>query len=70
MTDDPLAGLTYAEARAAYEAHAKLHRGGHIFLVRRALRPPEEGLVLWVADQDTTGERGLLLYPDGRREPK
>jgi hypothetical protein len=68
MTRDPLANLTYAEALAAYESQAKLHRGHRIYLVRRVHRPPERGVVLWVADQDTPGDHGLLLYPSGHTE--
>ena len=59
--------ITYDEARAAFEAGQKLHRGGRIFLVRPALRE-QEGLVLWITDQETTGDRGLLLFPDGSVE--
>jgi hypothetical protein len=62
--------ITYEEARAAYEAGHKLHKGGRIFLVRPALRREEEGLVLWVADERTLGEHGLLLMPDGEVEAK
>ena len=60
--------VDYAAARAAYEAGQKLHLGAGIYLVRPALRPPAEGLVLWVTDQDSPGEHGLLLFPDGRVE--
>jgi len=60
--------IDYEAARAAYEAGQKLHRGGQVFLVRPALREPAEGLVLWVTDQRTEGEHGLLLFPDGRVE--
>jgi hypothetical protein len=62
--------ITYDQARLAYEAGQKLHVGGRIYLVRRALRESDEGLVLWVTDQRSLGERGLLLYPDGRVEAK
>jgi hypothetical protein len=62
--------VSYGRARAAYEAGQKLHLGGRIFLVRPVPRDPEDGLVLWVVDQQTLGERGLLLYPDGRVEKK
>ncbi len=60
--------IDYGTARAAYDAGQKLHHGGRIFLVRPALREPAEGLVLWVTDQRTLGEHGLLLFPDGRVE--
>lgn len=69
MTSD-LSRITYDQARLAYEAGQKLHVGGRIYLVRRALRESEEGLVLWITDQRSLGERGLLLYPDGRVEAK
>lgn len=59
--------ITYEEAKAAFEAGQKLHKGGRIFLVRPALREQEE-LVLWITDQETTGDRGLLLFPDGSVE--
>lgn len=64
MTED-WPQITYKEARAAYEAGQKLHKGGRIFLVRPTLRREEEGLVLWVTDERTLGEHGLLLLPDG-----
>jgi hypothetical protein len=60
--------ITYEQAFAAYRAGQKLHLGGRIFLVRRTLR--EEGPVLWVTDQRTLGDHGLLLFPDGRTEAK
>jgi hypothetical protein len=62
--------ITYERARAAYEAGQKLHLGGQIFLVRRALRDPQEGLVLWVTDERTRGDHGLLLFSTGRVEAK
>jgi hypothetical protein len=62
--------ITYDQARLAYEAGQKLHAGGRIFLVRRALREPDEGLVLWVTDQRSLGDHGLLLFPGGRTEAK
>ena len=64
------AQITYEQARRAYEAGQKLHVGGRIYLVRRALREPDEGLVLWVTDQRSLGEHGLLLFPDGHAEAK
>jgi hypothetical protein len=69
MTDD-WPSITYAEASAAYEAGQKLHKGGRIFFVRPALREEDEGLVLWVADERTLGDHGLLLFPDGRTEAR
>lgn len=62
--------ITYDQARLAYEAGQKLHVGGRIYLVRPALRESDEGLVLWITDQRTLGEHGLLLFPDGRSELK
>jgi hypothetical protein len=61
--------VTYEEARAAYEAGQKLHKGGRIFLVRPALREQAD-LILWLTDERTLGERGLLLFPDGTVESK
>jgi len=64
---EPWPAISYQEALAAYEAGQKLYRSGRAWLVRPALREPAEGgLVLWVTDQQTTGDSGLLLYPDGR----
>ena len=60
--------IAYEQARTACEAGQKLHQGGRTYLVRPALRQPEEGLVLWVTDERTLGEHGLLLFPDGRIE--
>jgi hypothetical protein len=62
--------LTYERALALYNANQKLHQGNRIYLVRRILREPEEGLVLWVTDERTLGEHGLILFPDGRVEEK
>jgi hypothetical protein len=62
--------ITYKQAHLAYEAGQKLHVGGRVYLVRRALRESGEGLVLWVTDQRSLGDRGLLLFPDGRVEVK
>jgi hypothetical protein len=67
MSDD-WPQITYEQALAAYQAGQKLHLGGRIFLVRRTLH--EEGLVLWITDQRTLGDHGLLLFPDGRTETK
>ncbi|MEJ2738212.1 MAG: hypothetical protein P8189_32425 [Anaerolineae bacterium] len=38
--------------------------------VRQVPRSPEEGLVLWVTDQRTLGDHGLLLFPGGRTEAR
>jgi len=67
---DTWPGIDYEMARAAYDAGQKLHHRGQIFLVRPALREPAAGLVLWVADQESVGEHGLLLFPDGRVEAR
>jgi len=60
--------IDYQQALAAYQGGHKLHLGGRIYLVRRALREPKDGLVLWVSDERTLGDHGLLLFPDGRVE--
>ena len=60
----------YEQARVAYEAGQKLYQGDQVYLVRPALREAAEGLVLWVTDERTLGEHGLLLFPDGRTEVK
>ena len=81
MTDE-WPEITYRQALAAYDAGQKLHVGNRIFLVRRALsssqrldqptaQPPHAHAptakpVLWVVDELTTGDHGLLLYPDGQ----
>jgi hypothetical protein len=70
MATDSWPDMDYEQARAAFEAGQKLHQGGRIFLVRPALREAEEGLVLWVSDQRTEGDHGLLLFPDGRVEAR
>ncbi len=62
------AAIDYQQALAAYQGGHKLHLEGHIYLVRRALGELEEGLVLWVTDERTLGDQGLLLFPDGRVE--
>jgi hypothetical protein len=61
--------ISYEAARAAYEAGQKLHKGGRILLVRPALRDQGE-LILWLTDERTRGEHGLLLFPDGSVEKK
>jgi hypothetical protein len=60
--------IDYETARAAYEAGQKLHFGGRIFLVRPTLHERAQGPVLWVTDQQSLGDHGLLLFPDGRIE--
>jgi hypothetical protein len=67
---DKLPEVTYGQAQAAYEAGQKLYLRGRPYLVRPALRGAEKGLVLWVADERTLGDEGLLLFPDGRIEAK
>lgn len=62
--------IDYEQAKAAYDAGQKLHVGGRIYLVRRALREPEAGLVLWVADERTLGDHGWLFFPNGHVEAK
>ncbi len=62
--------ITYEQAKAAYNAGQKLHLSDRVYLVRPALRDLEEGLVLWVVDERTLGDRGMLLFPDGRIETK
>jgi hypothetical protein len=69
MMIDDWPEITYEEAWAAYEAGQKLHKGGRIFLVRPALRQ-QAGLTLWLTDERTLGEHGLLLSPDGSIERK
>jgi len=62
--------LSYKDVYAAYEAGQKLHLGGRVYLVRPVPRETREGLVLWVTDERTLGDYGLLLFPDGRVEAK
>jgi len=66
------AWISYEQALAAYEAGQKLHVGGHIYLVRPTLghptSPHDSRPVLWVIDEQTTGEHGYTLFPDGRTE--
>ena len=70
MTDD-WPPITYEQAEAAFQAGQKLHLGGRVFLVRPALRSGTGAQpVLWVTDQRTLGDHGLLLFPDGRVEGK
>jgi hypothetical protein len=60
----------YERALAAYNANQKLYQGEQVFLVRRIPREPQDGLVLWVTDERTLGDHGLVLFPDGRVEEK
>lgn len=69
MSDD-WHSITYEQAETAYKAGQKLYAGQRVYLVRRALRADEEGLVLWLTDERTRGDHGLILYPDGRIETK
>jgi hypothetical protein len=62
--------ICYELALAAYQAGQKLHASGQIYLVRRALREPQDGLVLWVTDERSLGDHGVLLFADGRRETR
>ncbi len=62
--------IRYEQALAAYEAGQKLHLGDRVLLVRPVLQQEEPGAALWITDQRTRGEHGLLLYPDGRVEAK
>jgi hypothetical protein len=62
--------ITYGQAQSAYETGQKLHQGGRVYLVRPVPRRPEDGLVLWITDETTLGDHGLLLFPDGRVEAK
>jgi hypothetical protein len=62
--------ISYEQARAAYEAGHKLYLGGRTLLVRRTVKSPEEAMVLWITDERTWGDHGLLLFPDGRVEVK
>ena len=57
--------ISYEQARAAYEAGQKLHLSGRTFLVRPVPREGEAGLILWVTDERTPGDHGMLLFPDG-----
>ena len=67
--------ITYEQAWAACEAGQKLHLAGRVYLVRPT--PPKPGAVadslrsqatMWVTDERTLGDHGLLLFPDGRVE--
>jgi hypothetical protein len=61
--------VTYEQAWAAYEAGQKLYLAGRVYLVRPTLKSgasPDDKPVLWVTDERTPGDHGLLLFPDGR----
>ena len=67
--------ITYEQAWTACEAGQKLHLVGRIYLVRPT--PPKPGAspdslrsqaALWVTDERTLGDHGLLLFPDERVE--
>ncbi|MBN1138883.1 MAG: hypothetical protein JXM73_20020 [Anaerolineae bacterium] len=64
--------VTYEQARAAYEAGQKLHLAGRVYLVRPILPKPGAAVkgrpVLWVTDEWTRGDHGMVLFPDGRVE--
>ena len=66
--------ITYEQAWTACEAGQKLHLAGRIYLVRPT--PPKPGAApqgrpaLWVTDERTLGNHGLLLFPDGRAEAR
>jgi hypothetical protein len=62
--------ITYEQARTAFEAGQKLHLGDRVYLVSRTLRQAEGGPVLWITDERTLGDHGVLLFPDGRVETK
>ncbi|MFC2029235.1 hypothetical protein ACFLWA_00725 [Chloroflexota bacterium] len=67
-----LPAISYEMARAAFEAGQKLHLAGRIYLVRPVPGSADGSSagrgVLWVADERTPGDHGLLLYPDGTEE--
>jgi len=67
--------ITYEQAWAACEAGQKLYLAGGVYLVRPT--PPKPGAAadsirsqaaVWVTDERTLGDHGLLLFPDGRVE--
>jgi hypothetical protein len=71
--------IRYDQARVAFEAGQKLHLAGRVYLVRPVLNRAgtgpagwerEEDPVLWVTDERTPGDHGLLIYPDGSAERK
>ncbi len=66
--------ITYEQAWAACDAGQKLHLAGRVYLVRPIPPKPEgsaEGrLAVWVTDERTLGDHGLLLFPDGQVEAR
>jgi len=64
--------IDYEMAKKAFEAGQKLHLAGRIYLVRPVPDSADGSTVgrdvLWVTDERTLGDHGLLLYPDGRVE--
>ena len=62
--------ISYEMAKAAFQAGQKLHLAGRIYLVRPVPGSADTSStasdVLWVTDERTHGDHGLLLYPDGR----
>jgi hypothetical protein len=67
--------ITYEQAWAAYEAGQKLYLAGRVYLVRPTLPKPGAGpgclwpqSAVWVTDERSLGDHGLLLFPDGRIE--
>jgi len=67
--------ITYEQAWAACEAGQKLYLAGRVYLVRPT--PPKPGaspdslrspVAVWVTDERSRGDHGLLLFPDGRAE--
>jgi hypothetical protein len=65
---DEWPAIVYGQALAAHEAGSKLHLGGRIYLVRPLPRSGEVAPVLWVTDERTLGDHGLVLHQDGRVE--
>jgi hypothetical protein len=67
-------GITYEQAWAACEAGQKLYLAGRVYLVRPTLpKPgpaPESRPAVWVTNERTLGDHGLLLFPDGRVEAR
>jgi len=64
--------ITYEQAWAACEAGQKLYLAGRVYLVRPTPLKPgpsSEGKpAVWVTDERSRGDHGLLLFPDGRAE--
>jgi len=63
--------ITYEQAWAACEAGQKLHLAGRVYLVRPTLPKPgpsDRRPAVWVTDERSLGDHGLLLFPDGRVE--